>query len=161
MAVFFSDKELLEFAIGIERNGAAFYRKLSDITQVNSVKDVLNYLSEEEEKHEHTFQSLIASTGEFQPSESYPSEYRQYLQALIDNTIFTDLADAEQKAGQISDAVKAIDIGIQAEKDSIVFYTEMQSYMSKSHETIVQEILTEEKNHLKKLAELKKIIKEE
>ncbi len=161
MATFFSDKELLEFAIGIERNGAAFYQKLSTETDSNSAKDILNYLSKEEEKHEHTFRNMVASTGKFQPAESYPGEYRQYLQSLIDNTIFTDPDDARHKAESISDEVDALDIGIRAEKDSILFYTEMQKYMSQPHQKIVQDILTEEKSHLRQIADLKNIMKED
>jgi rubrerythrin len=161
VAVFFSAKELLQFAIGIERNGAMFYRKLCAETQNKDIKSILNHLLKDEEKHERIFQDMVAVIGEFQPTESYPGEYMQYLQSLIDSTVFTDIADAQHKAEQICDTIEALDIGIQAEKDSIVFYSEMQKLARQADQKTIQEIIDEEKSHLRQLAELKKINKED
>ena len=50
MAVFFSGSELLEIAIGIERNGMAFYQAVADKTGKRDVKDIYTYLAGEEKQ---------------------------------------------------------------------------------------------------------------
>ena len=51
MAVFFSGSELLEIAVGIERNGMAFYQALADKTGNRDVRDMYDHLAGEEKKH--------------------------------------------------------------------------------------------------------------
>lgn len=158
MSVFFSGAELLEVALGIERNGAAFYQALADKTKNKDAKAIYGYLAGEEKKHLNTFQSMLDSVGKYQPPESYPGEYMLYLKSLIDNTVFTDLAAAQQKAEKTSSEIDALDIGVQAEKDGILFYAEMQNFVRESDRRVVYDIINEEKGHLRQLSELKQIV---
>ena len=121
MAVFFSGSELLEIAVGIERNGMAFYQALAGKTGNRDVKDIYTYLAGEEKKHLDTFQGMSDSLGQVKPPETYGDEYMLYLKSLVGSVIFSNVTEAQQKAGKISDESEALDTGIQAEKDSILF----------------------------------------
>jgi rubrerythrin len=156
MAPFFSGSELLEIAIGIERNGMAFYQALADKTGNRDVKDIYNYLAGEEKKHLDTFQGMSNSLGQAKPLESYTEEYMLYLKSLVDNAVFSSITEAQQKAGKVFNEIEALNIGIQAEKDSILFYTELQSLVKERDRKVVLNILDEEKNHLRQLSELKR-----
>jgi rubrerythrin len=156
MAVFFSGSELLEIAIGIERNGMAFYQALADKTGNKDVKDIYNYLAGEEKKHLDTFQGMSGSLGQAKPPETYGDEYMLYLKSLVDSVVFSNVAEAQQKAGRVFNEIEAVDTGIQAEKDSILFYTELQSLVRERDSKVVLNVLNEEKNHLRQLSELKK-----
>ena len=50
---------------------------------------------------------------------------------------------------------KAIDIGIQAEKDSIVFYGGMKKVIPEYGQKVIDEVIAQEEDHLKKLLDLK------
>jgi len=52
--------------------------------------------------------------------------------------------------------IKAIELSISAEKDSILFYYNMKELMPKGAQATVNKIITEEKLHLRQLSELKK-----
>ncbi len=156
MAVFFSGSELLEIAIGIERNGMAFYQAVADKTGIRDVKDIYNYLAGEEKKHLDTFQGMSDSLGQAKPSETYTEEYMLYLKSLVDSTVFSSVTEAQQKAGKVSDEIEALDTGIQAEKDSILFYMELQNLVREQDRKVVLNIVDEEKKHLRQLSELKK-----
>jgi len=156
MAVFFSGSELLEIAMGIERNGMAFYQALADKTGKRDVKDIYTYLAGEEKKHLDTFQGMSGSLGQAKPPETYGDEYMLYLKSLVDSVIFSNVAEAQQKAAKISNEIEALDTGIQAEKDSILFYTELQTLVRGRDREVVLTVLDEEKNHLRQLSELKK-----
>jgi len=159
MAIFFSGSELLEVAIGIERNGMAFYQALADKTGNRDVKDIYNYLAGEEKKHLDTFQGMSDSLGQAKPPETYTEEYMLYLKSLIDNVVFSNVTEAQQKAAKVFNEIEAVDIGIQAEKDSILFYTEFQNLVREMDRKVILNILDEEKKHLRQLSELKRGLK--
>ena len=156
MAIFFSGSELLEMAIGIERNGMAFYQALADKTGNKDVKDIYNYLAGEEKKHLDTFQGMSDSLGQAKPQETYTEEYMLYLKSLIDNVVFSNVTEAQQKAARVFNEIEAVDTGIQAEKDSILFYTELQNLVREMDRKVILNIVDEEKKHLRQLSELKK-----
>jgi len=156
MAVFFSGSELLEIAMGIERNGMAFYQALADKTAKRDIKDIYNYLAGEEKKHLDTFQGMSDSLGLVKPPETYTEEYMLYLKSLVDSAVFSNVTEAQQKAGKMSDEIEALDTGIQAEKDSILFYTELQNLVMERDSKVVLNIVDEEKKHLRQLSELKR-----
>jgi rubrerythrin len=155
MALFFSGSELLEIAIGIEKNGAAFYQALADKTGNRDVKDVYNYLTGEEKKHLDTFQGMSDSLGQAKPPETYTEDYMLYLKSLVDNAVFSNITEAQQKADKVFNEIEAVGIGIHAEKDSILFYTELQNLVREPDRKVVLNILDEEKKHLCQLSELK------
>jgi rubrerythrin len=155
MAVFFSGSELLEIAMAIESNGMAFYQALADKTAKSDIKDIYTYLAGEEKKHLDTFQGMSDSLGQAKPPEIYGEEYMLYLKSLVDNVVFSNVTEAQQKASKISNEIEAVDIGIQAEKDSILFYIELQNLVRERDNKVVLKILDEEKNHLRQLSQLK------
>jgi rubrerythrin len=155
MAVFFSGSELLEIAMGIERNGIAFYQAVADKTKDRDAKGIYNYLAGEEKKHLDTFRGMSDSLAQVKPPETYTEEYMLYLKALVDSAVFSNVTEAQQKAGKVSGQIEAIDTGIQAEKDSILFYTELQNLVRERDRKVVLSILDEEKKHLRQLSDLK------
>jgi rubrerythrin len=159
MAVFFSGSELLEIAMGIERNGMAFYEAMADRTERREVKDVYTHLAGEEKKHLDTFQRMSDSLGQVKPSETFGDEYMLYLKSLVDSILFSNVTEARQKAARVSNEVEALDTGIQAEKDSILFYTELQSQVREQDREVILTVLDEEKDHLRQLSELKKSLR--
>jgi len=158
MSIIFSGSELLEMALGIERNGAAFYQALAEKTKDNSARAIYEHLAAEEVKHLNTFQAMLDAVGSYQPPEGYAEEYQLYLQSLVDSSVFTDVAHARQIAARLSSQAEALDIGIQAEKDSILFYTEMQNLVKPADHQIILNIKNQERDHLKQLSRLKKTI---
>ncbi len=158
MSILFSGSELLEIALGIERNGAAFYEALADKTQNKDAKAIYDYLAGEERKHLNTFQGMLYTVGQYQPPEAYAEEYMLYLKSLVDSSVFSNVTEAQQKAERISSEAEAVDTGIQAEKDSILLYSEMQDFVRQPDHKVVLNIIGEEKAHLRQLSQLKQTL---
>ena len=154
MSVIFSGSELLQAAVGIERNGAAFYQALAD--RDNSVRAIYEHLAVKEMKHQKTFQAMLDKVGGYQPPEDYAEDYQLYMKSLVDSAVFTDVAQARQRAAEAASDSQALDIGIQAEKDSILFYTEMQNLVKPADRQIMTNIIAQEREHLNQLTQLKK-----
>ena len=158
MSIVFSGSELLEIAQGIEINGVAFYQALADKTQNKEAKAIYDYLAGEERKHINTFQGMLNTAGQYPSPEACTEEYMLYLKSLVDSSVFSNVTEAQQKAERISSEVEAVDTGIQAEKDSILLYTEMQDFVRRPDHKVVFNIIGEEKSHLRQLSQLKQTL---
>jgi len=156
MAIFFSGSELVNIAIGIERNGIAFYQSLAKAEKHEMARDAYNYLAGMEEKHIETFQSMLGAVGGYKPPEIYTEEYDLYLKALVDSAVFTDDKVAREMAEKAASSAEAIQIALEAEKDSILYYSEMRNLVRERDREVVNGIIEEEKSHLRQLSDLKK-----
>ena len=158
MSIDFSGSELLEMALSIERNGIALYRALANETQNKDSKAIYDYLAGEEKKHMNAFQGMLNTVGQYQPPKDYNLKYMLYLQNIVAPSVFSNITKTRQKAKKVSGETQAIDMGIQAEKDSILFYTEMQNFVTQPDQQIVLNIINEEKDHLVQLSQLKQTL---
>jgi len=140
----FNAREVFEMAIGIEKNGEIFYTRASEIFDDHKVKSMLTGLASMEAEHEKVFMSM---RDELTKNEEYNSGLDPddlavlYLRAMISGEVFDAMAPLDGTE-RLRDVLRR---GIEAEKDSIVFYTGLKG--------IVPEVLGREK--------LNKIIEEE
>lgn len=157
MSITFSGKELLEIAIQIEKNGAAFYGKAATKVSDGKARELIVWLAGEEKNHIKRFQGILSrfSTGELDLSPAEVEEYTLYLKALGDARVFTTELKAEEAALGIKTEKDAISMAIEFEKDSILFLHGMKPLINKGDIAAVDELVREEMIHLKKLVELK------
>jgi len=157
MAIF-SGSELVDVALGIERNGVAYYSSLAELTTDALLKDTYNYLANMERTHLEIFQNMLDSIGKYQPTYAGGSEeeYELYLKALIDSVVFTNDEVARQMARNASSPAEAIQIALGAEKDSIIFYSEMRDLVPERDRLVADKVINEEKSHVRLLSGIKK-----
>jgi len=156
MAISFSGSELINIAIGTERRGIAFYDIMTKSTENAATRDIFQYLANMEREHIQIFQDMLAEADKYQIPETYAEEYASYLQALIDSAVFTDDMVTSELATQADSDIKALELAIGAEKDSILFYYEMKEIVPQRAQPTINKVITEEKSHLRQLSELKK-----
>ncbi len=155
MGNIFAGSEVVEIGIQIEKNGKDFYDTMSGQTKDPKAKDVFKLLAGEEAKHIVAFQEILSSVEKYEPPEAYPGEYFAYMNALAGNSVFTQKDKGRELAGKVKSDKEAIEIGITAEKDSIVFYEGMKKVTPEFNQKIINEVIAQEQGHLKKLLELK------
>jgi rubrerythrin len=158
MSIVFSGSELLNIAIGIEKQGYIFYDVMARSTKETIVRELFTRLARAERQHENTFQNVLSEIGNFTFPQSWSQEYDDYLKALINSAVFTDEMATSELATHVDSPVDALDIGISAEKDSILFYYNMKEVLPVSSTSIVEKIIIEEKSHLTQLTEIKRQI---
>jgi len=156
MGIFFSGSELVNIAIGIERSGAAFYDALVKSARNEASRVIYEYLAVEEKKHIEIFQNMLGSLADYTPPETYTEEYDRYLKALIDSAVFRDDQTAREMAQKSASEAEAIQIAISAEKDSILFYSNLRELVRRSDREAVDKIIEEERSHLRQLSDLMK-----
>ena len=156
MSISYYGNELINIAIGIERRGIAFYDIMTRSTENAVTRDVFQCLVGMEREHIKIFQDMLSEADKYETPETYAGEYEAYLQALVDSAVFTDDLATSEMASQVDSDIKAIELGISAEKDSILFYYNMKELMPQRTQAAVNKIITEEKSHLRQLSELRK-----
>ena len=152
----FSMREIIEIAIEIEKNGAAFYRALAGSADTARLRDLFTYLADQEKRHIARFQEILESVGGYQISEAYyATQYMGYMKALADERVFKSDTSGAEVAGSVGSPKEAVDIAIGFEKESILFLHEMWELMQGSDTKTIQKLLNEERDHLKQLSAMR------
>jgi rubrerythrin len=154
-SISFTGGELINIAVGIEKRGVAFYDAMAESASNATAKEVFKNLADMEREHIQIFQGMLDEVDKYQIPETYAEEYADYFQALVNSALFTDDTMARQMAMQVDD-IQAMELAIGAEKDSILFYSEMKDIMPKPAQPTVNKVIQEEKSHLRDLSELKR-----
>ena len=155
MANIFAGSEIVEIGIQIEKNGRDFYNSIAKKSKSQKAEGVFKYLAGEEEKHIAVFQKILDSVQKYEPPEAYPGEYFAYMNALASKQVFTQKDKGNQVARNVTSDKEALDLGIDFEKESIIFYEGMKRVVPEFDQKILDELIVQEQNHLKQLTDLK------
>ena len=152
MGIVFNSSEVLEMALQIERNGAAFYHAAAKAVADKKAAQVLETLASMEKKHEETFaamKGILANASQEEVFDYNTEEARMYLHAMADGQVFDTRADPVRIIGE---GVSTLDVMLHAlkmEKDSIVFYHGMKKLVPRSLGLEdIDRIIDEELDHI-------------
>jgi rubrerythrin len=148
---FLSDIEALKVAMNLEEEGLKFYREMGDKTKKLTVKATFSRLAKDEVEHFNTFEKLHRElSGKLSPTGwVLDEELRSYLGSVIETGVFYDASYLPKATIKTLSERDAFLIGAQAEKDSILFFTEAsQKSTNPSSRKAFLWILEEEKKHL-------------
>ncbi|QZY55129.1 ferritin family protein [Crassaminicella profunda] len=156
----FSELEILKIAKGIEEAGYDFYKKASEKFDDEDVKKMFEYLAAEEMEHKNTFQNLYDRVAEkLEKQEEAQSLYdeptTEYLKAISETAIFNTNGLTSNKVENIHSVKDALIIGLQAEKDSILFYEAIvKNTKFEMTKLVLERLIKEEVKHLHKFKRL-------
>ena len=163
MGITFTADEIFEMAEQIERNGAEYYREAAQNAPDKDIKQMLLSMAAMEDGHLETFKEMRKelSGREKEPISFDPdNQGAMYLQAM---------ADARGMEGRISPTKKltgnesinqVLDIAINSEKDSVVFYLNLKDLVPvRAGREKIEEIILEELSHITSLLSKLKTLK--
>ncbi|MCK4738913.1 MAG: ferritin family protein [Deltaproteobacteria bacterium] len=154
----FSAHEILDMAIRIEENGEKFYRAAAEAASDESLKRLFDFLANEEVNHTAFFTQLKKSASDDSsppPFDPYVEETSLYIKALSDAKVFSGVIKGRDLGEAAKDTDLALDCAIEMEKDSLLFYYELERMVRERDKKTLEKIITEEKEHLIKLLEVK------
>jgi rubrerythrin len=157
MPITFSGTELIEIAMGIERSGIAFYDVMAASVKDEGARKVFETLAGMERQHLHLFRGMTADVAKLNAPGIFPQADDDYIRALIRNAVFTDEFATGGFTGRAENDRQAIDLGIMAEKDSILFYCQLRDLMPAETKPVVESIMAEERRHLTMLSGVKNL----
>ena len=160
MSLISSGPELIELAIRTEKNGQKFYAEQAEKTRVEGIKSLFNYLSSEEKKHIEDFNNLydiIKKTGERMFGDY--EEFKSYMQSFLDSKFLTNFVSEAANIKDSADVKQIIDFAIAFEKETLLFYYGIKDYISEQGRQIIENIVEQEKSHIRKLTGIKDTLK--
>jgi rubrerythrin len=150
----YQGSDIFQFAIRMEENGEKFYNYAASIAKDPKVYGIFTKLASEEIKHRKLFADMFSKIDTIMPKESYPGEYMTYLQNSIDGKVFSTTATKE--LAEIKDVIAALDFAIGRELDSVLYYSEMKKYVTSSAQSLLEQVIEEERRHVVILTNIKK-----
>lgn len=160
MSYDFSANEVLEMAVRIEENGAAFYRKAAELQADASNRDFLNKLAIMEDAHKATFVDMKNRITEAEKSRTVfdpNDESALYLAAMVDSHGGEGNPKAADSLTGQETMKEILTIAIGLEKESILFYLGLRDLVPpKLGQSKLDEIIKEERKHVIQLDTLLK-----
>jgi rubrerythrin len=152
----FNASEVFQIAIDIEENGRRFYEKAMGLSDDHDVNTVFAALAQEEAEHLEKFKDLKSQLPKAASGDTVwdpENEVDQYLQMMADMNVFRSDVDMEEKLSLVGSVEDALKLGIQFEKDSIIFFLSMQEATAENKgRKSIDQLVNEEKEHLKRLS---------
>jgi rubrerythrin len=152
MTMPYNAAEVLEMAIQMERNGAAFYRKAAALRAGRPETDVLRRLAAMENQHVADFEALRAAlpaSGALDPADESAREALLYLDAIAG-------AQSGEGAEQVTAALGAhesldaiLQTAILLEQRAVLFYVGLAALVPLNlGRSVVLHILDQERGHV-------------
>jgi len=148
--------ELLEIAIQIERNGAAFYRKAAEMAEDDANREQLTTLALMEDTHEQIFtamQGAVQKDDAGLAPQDPEGEAARYLRAFAQGKIFDLTRDPLEFLGQPRTATEILLKAIDLERDSVMYYLGVKNVVAADlGGDQVDEIIRQEMGHISLLS---------
>ena len=152
MGITFNADEIFEMAEEIERVGAKYYREAAEKTSDKETGQMLLDMAAMEDGHLKTFQEMRKelSGREKEPTAFDPdNQAAMYLQTMADARAMEGRISPTQKLTGSETIKEILDIGVNSEKDSVVFYLNLKELVPpKAGRDKVEEIIIEELAHI-------------
>ena len=156
MSIELTGSAIINLAIDIERRGISFYDVMAKSADNEISRAVFDRLVKMEREHLEIFQGMLDEIDNSRDSAASSGDHSGYISALIDSAIFTDDLITGDMATQADTDIKAIELGISAEKDSLLFYFEIKDSLPQRITPLIDRIIAEEKTHLLQLSTVKR-----
>ena len=154
MAIF-TATEALEMAMESEKSGEIFYNAVAAQSDVPEIKALFEDLAIQEQGHYRLFQKMLGEVG---PAPAAPTldydEYAAYLQAALNNALFSGPDKALATVDEAQDRETALRVAIGFEKDTLLFFYDVRELVSKKDRDALTGVIREEKSHVRRLAKM-------
>jgi len=156
MSILLSGEEIFSMAKEIEKSGEAYYRSIAASTDSAELKELFEHLADQEVRHFQYFDNLSKEYPEFTIDAEEWEQTSAYIKATTDTRFFVGEDKAISLARTVQDPIRAIDIAIGFEKDTLLFFYELLNVTPENSRAAAREIVEEEKRHVQLLSERKK-----
>ncbi len=156
MTLFFSGDEIVKLAVQTEETGYEFYKLAQEHATSKKLKDLFQYLAEAELRHKETYLGLKDAIDE--SPQGVPIDWNElglYIKAMTDSSFFLGADKSINVAAKAADEKEAVEFAIKFEKDTLLFFYQILDIVKTKNKSIVENIIQEEKEHIKQLAEIR------
>ena len=148
----FSTKEIIDLAIKLEKNGEAVYRSAIEKVSMPGLVPLLEWMADEEVKHADWFAQLKLNLETKNENPFVAEMSRELFSEMLGDKNFSL---KEVDFSSIENINDLVEIFIEFEKDSIIFYEVLKPFVedpvAREH---LSKIIDEEESHIERLKEI-------
>ncbi len=145
----YSIDEVMEMAVQTETLGYQFYTGMAEkFKKDDGLAKLFATLASKEKQHEKTFMGLrdsVAKQGALEPVQW--EEVSNYMRAFVESEFFLGRAKALPSMDHIKTVQEAVRFALGFEKETLLYFMEMRAIVREKE--IVDEIINEEKSHIR------------
>lgn len=148
----FSIREVVEQALQTERLGYEFYTNMKErFKDDERFAKLFSALAEKERAHERRFAELLDIIKDEEPQNW--EEASEYLRAIVESEFFLGKDKALPSLPKVRTIDDAVNFAIGFEKETLLYFYGLLS--SVKEKEVIEEIISEEKSHIKWLTAFK------
>ncbi|MDH4231250.1 MAG: ferritin family protein [Nitrospirota bacterium] len=152
----YSIAEVIEQAVRTEKLGYQFYTTMADRFREDiGLKKLFETLGAKELVHEKRFSELKEITGADEP-EGW-EEVSEYLRAIVESEFFLGKNKALPALEHVDSVENAVNFAMGFEKETLLYFHAVRDLVKEKD--VVDEIINEEKSHLRWLSEFRENFK--
>jgi rubrerythrin len=141
-----SKTDVLQAAIQIERDGAAFYREAAGYMTAEPERQLMLRLAAMEDRHAAVFSCMKPPAG---GGEKADEAAVALMRSLADSVVFSAAEVSPMRLAQEQDVPGILRKALGLEKDSVVFYAALQDMLrDPADQEAVAEVIREELGHI-------------
>jgi len=145
----FSIMEVIEQAVQTEVLGYDFYTTMAEKhTKNEGLRNLFQTLAQKELLHKTHFEELKEITGDEEPEDW--DEASHYFRAIVESEFFLGKGKSLPSLDHIKDDNDAVRFAIGFEKETLLYFVGLRDVVK--NKEILDEIISEEKSHIKWLA---------
>ena len=149
----YSIREVIEQALQTEKLGHAFYTNMaSRFKDDGKLQELFNTLALKEREHERKFAGLIEKIKQEQ-LENW-DEAAPYLRAIVESEFFLGKNKSLPSLEHLTSAADCVRYAIGFEKETLLYYYGLKD--SVNNQDLLNEIIEEEKSHIRWLSDIRK-----
>ncbi len=152
----FSAEETLKLAVFIEEKGQEFYQGMVEEAENEELSQLFHELANEKKEHGKRFQEMLGegNTGGNNDlnKQLYGKLEESYLEVLGESKVFTSANENIQAAKEAKNRGQLISVAISLEKDTMLYFYEILDQAASEYDReIIEDVIEEEKNQIKRL----------
>ncbi|MCL7451423.1 MAG: ferritin family protein [Anaerolineae bacterium] len=146
--------EILEIATRLEENGEAFYASAADCATTAGVKALFRDLALQERLHRRAFEAMAGGEVTLGFTAEQHEEFLAYTDALLRKEFFDGSGGALDRAAHAGDERSVLKAALEFEKETLLFYHELEGIVGNADRETVAGIIQEEKQHIQRLSKM-------
>lgn len=161
MTTAYSSSEIVEMAVQIEVCGEAFYDEALNLTDNPKVREIFTFMRDEEKRHAALFRKILSRLVDAEAEWRQDETYLGYMRTLVEERVFPGPEGVRGLVRELGSERAAIEKALQFEKDTLLFFFEIREMVSEASKSVVDEIVDEERRHVRELGGLLASLREE
>jgi rubrerythrin len=146
----YSVREVVEQAVQTEKLGYDFYQRMTKKFENESkLKELFDSLATKEKHHEKVFTDLLAKVKD--QDIDNPEEFSAYLRSIVESEFFLGKNKSLPSLEHLTSVSDAVKFAIGFERETLLYFYSLKEIVKEKE--IVNEIIEEEKSHVRWLTE--------